>query len=382
MEYQEMNQQSCAKNDAFHKILKCCCAEYDFWRTVLIAFAIGVICHFSAYTNIYLGHDASSFWNYNSNWDIVTGRYVGTLVKELHGSLQAPWMIGMISNLLLALGVGMMVRILSLKKMLTSCMVAAVVMTWPTITSSHGYLYMLSQFSMAMLLSIAAVYTVDRNRYGWVLSILFLVMSLACYQAYIGLTAGLMLLRILRECEEAKRCDQEIIRIGIKYLAILGISLVIYYSIWKCLMEAYDLNATNYKNMDQLGLEYILNLLLQLDMVYNYVFRYFFQPDWPSYIPSILKILMMSSFLVFSIRLFYRIIKKRKAMIESIASVGIAAIVYLLFPLAMNAGQFLSGSQSYAAMEMAFSLPILFVLQQVDDVIDYGNIKESGGGEK
>lgn len=335
----------------------------------MIAFALGILCHMAMYTQFYLGHDANTFYNSNARWDLIMGRFAGTYVKKLHNSLQMPWMIGIISNLFIATSIAIMASILRIKRMVPGVMLAIVTVTWPSVTSYHGYLYMLTQFSFAMLTSVLSVYVIERWNHGWLFSVGLSVISLGCYQSYIGLTAVLMLLRIVQECVSGGSVKRTVVY-GVRCLSILIVSLGLYYWLWQLLMDVKGYEATAYRNMNTLGYEYILVMFSELKYVYKYVYDYFMRP-FKSYMPFIVRLSIISAFVIATIGIYRKIYKNgERGIFEKLGRVVLCSVCYLLFPLGMNTGHFLGRSEPGTQMEMAFILPVLLAIMVCDESID------------
>lgn len=328
----------------------------------LSAFFVGFIVHLYIYTNLYLSHDASSVHQYSPEWDIVTGRYVGTLIKQLHGSLQTPVMIGFITMIFLSLSSLFINKALQIKKPIFLILISILIVTWPTITAMNAYLYMASQFGFAIFSACLAAYVTERYRYGFAMGIPLLCISMACYQAYWGTCATIMLLCIFRDVFNHQASTQKIVFKCIRFTVTLGLGILLYYGLWIYFMKVHHLAMTNYLGMDTMGYASFAEFFTALRNTYGTVFAFFFKPNTQSYYPVHIMVagwasisLMLALTIVFALQ--------QKIYLQPLRCV-ILIVSCILFPMAINCGEIFSKSVTTptALMRFAFMAPFLLLI--------------------
>lgn len=341
-------------------------------RVCFLLFIMSMMIHMAAYTNYYLGHDMSVFCNIGIGWDIMTGRYMGGFAKVLTGFLQTPWLIGCISSLFMAFAVLGILKIFRIGRMVPALLIGLVSVTFPTYIAEHGYLYMLAQFAAAFIAAVWGVRFLDRRK-GFIPAGLLFVLSLACYQAYIGISIGLILFMVILRTVRGEDTGK-IVRYGLKGAATVIVSVALYYVIWQLLLRVTGLTAADYRDMNKPLGETIAAMALSVPSVYARVLKWYTGLLRSSYFLLACKwvILFLSvAGVVYAIR---RVIKAPalSAGADRNASgskhdrtvrVVLIAVSVLLLPFAMNISQFFNPGQAVSPMmECAYILPVWFVI--------------------
>ncbi len=344
--------------------------------SLLSTLIIGLIVHLYIYTNIYFGHDASEIMNYSPGWDIVTGRFVGTFIKQIHNSLQLPFLIGIISLVLLGFSSVLICKMLEIEKTIFIIATSALIVSWPTIIGNNCYYYMAGQFCMAIFASILAAFVTDRFKLGYLASIPIIVISMACYQSYWGTAATLLLICLIRDILGNYKKTSLIILHGIKSLIMLVTGFAIYYLLWNYILSVNSLEATAYRGMDSMGYASVEEFFVYLKGTYYTVAKFFLKQNFMSYYPVYLMVAVWVG-LAFALGLIFNIIIKCKLYKQSIKLILLILMVFLM-PIAMNCVELFSkGTTQNVLSQFAFLAPLLVLIMLISKTDgDPGLIKD------
>ena len=337
----------------------------------------GLLAHFYIYTNMFLGHDASYLHSYMPTYDLLTGRFVGPLVKAIHGSMQAPWLIGMICLVLLGLSSVLVCRMLHIKSKVHLVLISACIATWPTVVSINGFMFLAVQHIFAFFAACLAAYIADRYKWGFVAAIALVVISMGNYQAYWGTTASLLILCIIRYILSPESTTKTLLIKCARALLTLALGLLFYYQLWVFLVDLLGLQKPAFLGMDDIGFASVNEFLRVLYSTYRTVFRFFLYPNEFSYYPVWLMVAVCISVLL-ALFLICRIVVMAKIYKNPI-KVTTLVLAFLLYPIAMNSTEVFSAGQSvrllafYAFVTPLFLLPM--VLEKLNGPLAEFNLK-------
>lgn len=163
---------------------------------------------------------------------ITSGRWGLELVKVLFPDWSMPWIYGLLSILLISVAVCAAVRLLELKSGPVQAIVGALVLSFPSLTGTFCFMFTSSSYALAFLLAVLAAYELGRERLAAdAAALLLLVLSLSVYQAYIAVTAGLMVLCVIRRTLDGDESLRRTVLFGLRALAVMLLALGVYLGI-------------------------------------------------------------------------------------------------------------------------------------------------------
>jgi len=337
------------------------------------AAVIGFMVHMYVYTNLYLGHDATgihSHWLYS--WNVQLGRHFAPFILGLHDTLQVPLLIGFISSGFLGLSSILICRILRIKNTVYLIIISAFIVTWPIITAMNCFIFMASQFSFAIFVACLAAYVTDQYKFGFIAGIPLVAISMACYQAYWGTSAALMLFCIIRDIIINKSTTKEIIIKGLKYLTALMVGFLFYYYSWSLAVMITGWGKADHLGINNSMYESASELIINLIRTYRSVITFFLSPNARSYYPFYVMIagwisVLIALYIIISIILKEKIYRQPPKIILLVASFG-------LLPFALNVSAIFSKGvvNNNALSIFAYMFPFLLLpmlLSQFDKSI-------------
>lgn len=242
--------------------------------------------HLYRWVNPLFNHD-SLLVRQNDNYYVISlGRYLIPFYVKLRGKITAPWLLGMLSMVFLAVSIKMITDLLELKSLISITLICGLLSTCPVITiENSSYLSIIDIYMLSLMFALASVYFCLRYRHGWIISVVCVVISLGLYQSYIQAAAVVFLFRIIRDCIEDAD-PRTIIGKCVKYAGAVLLAGALYYASWKLVLSVRHVRPADLVNSvsgisDFSG----YNLWELLKGAYMQVFRYFldplsFQPSW------------------------------------------------------------------------------------------------------
>lgn len=222
------------------------------WVTVLISvFLFGLLAH------------AYAFFNYIPNWDGVNnyysdqntihlGRCFLTLACGISSYYDLSWVNGFLSLCYLSVTAILISELLRLSKKSTLVLLGALLVTFPAVTSTFGYLYTADGYMLAMLCMTFAIYLTLKHRFGFLPGALLLMFGFGCYQAYITFAAMLV---IVYSMDELLHRDTPLSTLALKWLRALACAVlgyVLYAVASRILLSVQHVTLADYQGINAL----------------------------------------------------------------------------------------------------------------------------------
>jgi len=195
----------------------------------LSAVVAGLAAHGYVFGNKLLNHDEIESL-FGKGATVTSGRWGLELVKVLFPDWSMPWIYGLVSLALIALAACLMLKTLDIHTEAMRILLPTLVVSFPSLTGNFCFMFTSSAYAWSFFLTCLAVYLFrDGNLRRGVFSVPLLVLALGIYQAYISVGACLFLLLMLRDALDGEKTVPEIIRFGVKALAMMLLSVALYY---------------------------------------------------------------------------------------------------------------------------------------------------------
>lgn len=221
------------------------------WRsTFLGTFIIGLCTHMFAMTHNLLTFD--SMWNIYSDQDMITsGRQFLTYACLPSSFYALPWVTGLLAIVYLSVAAVLICESFSIQGKVLPVLVGALLVTFPSVSSTFAYSYTIDGYMLAVLLAVIAFLVTDRIKYGFIIGIFCMGFSLGIYQAYFSFTILMCIfsifIMILRKTE-----FKEILIKVLRYV-IMGVGGYTFYIISLKIMLAFKETAiSGYQGTDKL----------------------------------------------------------------------------------------------------------------------------------
>ncbi|MBQ6274017.1 MAG: glucosyltransferase domain-containing protein [Oscillospiraceae bacterium] len=227
------------------------------------AFFAGLLAHGFAFANMLLNSDEISSL-FGKGMTVASGRWGLELSSLLFPDVSMPWIFGLFSLLMLSAAACLLLRIFQIRSPLLGCVLAALVTVFPAQTATFSYMFTAPSFALAFLLATAAVWLTEReSRAGWLGALLLLLLSVSIYQAYIAVASSFFVLRMLQKLLKDEGSAKEILLFGLKRLALLALTLGLYYLSIHIALYFYGGRFENY------GVERERSMLFRIAVAYS-----------------------------------------------------------------------------------------------------------------
>ncbi len=250
----------------------------EFKLAFISALIFGFLTHLYAFTNLLINHDGLHGLN-TVNESLTSGRWASKFFSSFSWTYEMPVVIGLLAILGLAFCVGLTVRILEIDSLVCIFLTAGFMTTFPVIAATFSYLYISDAFFIAALFCVAAVYLAKRYRYGGLASVLCIALSLGIYQAYIGCAVSLFLLDCILTLFSSTPV-RDIVKRGLRYIAIILAGLVLYRIILSFLLWKNETALTDYKGMSAAASAGVMDYLRTLPATCEQLFSFLWTPSY------------------------------------------------------------------------------------------------------
>ena len=207
-------------------------AEAARWRAPFFtALLVGLLAHGYAFTNKLVNHDEIESL-FGKGATVTSGRWGLELVKVLFPDWSMPWIYGAVSLLLMALAVCLMLRLLEIRSRALQMLLAALVISFPTLTGNFCFMFTAAPYAWAFLLAVlAAVLFWEKRPLPAAAGLILLVLALGIYQSYIAVAASLFVLKMMADAMDARRPVGQIVRDGVMALLWMAAAIAVYYGV-------------------------------------------------------------------------------------------------------------------------------------------------------
>lgn len=321
------------------------------------SFVFWMIAHLYMYVNDFFIYDSVQLFNTSDG--VSNGRFLIYPILSLFANCQIPLVIGIVSALLASLSVMFICRILQINKTTYILLTAALVVTFPVIYKTHSFLSSVQIYMLALLSSVLAVYFVRKKTLvGYLLSAVFLFISLACYQAYMPFAVCLFLLSLLIDALENKKIST-ILKDLIITAMVFIVSTAIYYCVWQLLIDVFNIAQTEYRGETN-TLSSIVSSNVFTRFIYAYVlgvsqiFSSIFYSN-ESFLMSLAGNLKMIApfILILLVLLFFK--NKKTNIYNALSAIGI------IFMLPLGMGLIFVFSSFYPHTLMVFPIIVVYL---------------------
>lgn len=289
----------------------------------------GFLAHGFAFANKLLNHDEAAFLFSKGN-TLSLGRWGLDLIDRLLPNVSMPWIYGILTIFLIAISVCIMVNLLPLRSRWAQALAAGLVLTFPSLTGTFSFMFTSSSYGTAFFLAVLAIWLIEQpRRVHRILGLGCMVLSLSIYQAYICLSAGLLVCIIIRRLLDGEDAPA-VLRRGLAYVGFLVLALGIYYGLTQLILRLKHVEMSSYASD---GLNFSpLNLPRNILTAYRAVLWVFLEGGLalvPTKFSTGVHILIGITGAVFLVLLWFCLDRSRFSKVLLVGAV-------VLFPLAIS----------------------------------------------
>ena len=349
-------------------------------KAALLTFVSGFFIHLFSLVNILHNYDDITYFGTRYGTGMESGRwaltYIGDIFGKIWGWPNASYLHGIVFIFLIAVSAWFIMDIFRIKKLSIGLLIGLVLVTFPSTVSTLFFKYTAVYYGLAILLSVGAVWILEKSRFGWFFSIWCIAVALGIYQAYLPLTISLMIVLLMFKIIKEGKNFADILKIGLYYCVILIGGVILYFGILKLSLYVFNTELLDYQGVSDMGnisIASIFPMIIKavkecLNMPFN---------NYCNLAPNnILKIGYILLFVIsFALMIFTVFINNREAYIGRMLML---LLLLVCFPLAVNFIVIMCPN-SWIYTLMVFSFVVLLLLpvilyECVDEKWKLGNI--------
>lgn len=208
-----------------------------------------------AFTNKLVNHD-EIISLFAKGATIDSGRWGLEITSAIFPDYSLPWIYGIISIAFITLSICIIIDIFSINNFICEILLSGLIISFPVLTGIFSYMFTSASFSFAFFLSILSVRLITSNKKGYrFFAFLSLIFSVSIYQAYISVTASLLVVFLLQKTLSGNVDIKYLVKKSLFFVFFLAISLGLYYIITTLILnfsgtEFNEYAATNLSKKD------------------------------------------------------------------------------------------------------------------------------------
>ncbi len=298
----------------------------------------------------------------------VLGRWFQEPVHDLFSPWSSPALNGIMSIIILAIAACVIVNTLKLESITGAVLVGVTMMTLPSTASNMYYMYLAPTFALSILASAINVQLTSKYKFGFILGSILQFFSMACYQAYFGLSASLFVIVYLLMLIDGGDVFI-IVKKGLRSILGLGISMGAY------LVSLKFVDLSDYKGLSDIGQTSVSDILLAILRAYHRVLQYFvtapesFMKGAPTLFNRVLVVMLIGLLIALFI--------KKKVYLKIVRLI-LSLVLLVILPLALGLVYVMAPQLSHASTVMIYSYSVFYFLI----IAGMERLLAAGGGNK
>lgn len=246
--------------------------------TYLASVVLGLLTHLYMFTNKFTNHDDLGQMFF-AGYGAASGRWLLPWVLRLDGNFSMPWLIGILSILCLAGVPCFVVALLRVRRSLGCVITAALLVTFPTVTATFGFMFSADAYFFSLLLAVLGAYlSVRWDWKGSLLGAVAITLSLGIYQAYLPVAAVLMVGALLFETLDGDSPLRALFLKGVRLMATLIAALLAYLVMVRITTRYTGL--TDYEGISDMGKLSLGELPQLVAMSFKKYVAFFLLDNW------------------------------------------------------------------------------------------------------
>lgn len=295
-----------------------------------IALFMAFISHCSLFFGGAMGVNEDNFSFYREELiKAELGRWFADVLRDLGivSSYRVPAWAGIFVILALAATCMIVLSIIKIRSKAGIYLTIAVLVTFPTLAYSNGYLYDSALYTLSLLFAAMAVWITNKWKYGCFGGAVCLMLSLALYQAWLAFAVTLVIVYILIRMKEEDIAKENIIAMIIKNAGMGALGTVLYLLSVKIYNVIFHVTLSSYKGLDAMGNIQLSELPGRISNCYQAFFdfvrgNYYAMPKmiiWLNYLVLAIIFLLSSYYFIVEI--------KRKNFLKAFLFAGFTVIL-------------------------------------------------------
>lgn len=336
-----------------------------------VAFVSSIIVGFISYgyiiTHNFLTYD--SMWNIYSDQNMISsGRPFLMYACKISSDYNLPWFNGLLAIFYLALNAIMLVKCFGTEREITSVLIGALVASFPSVTSTFAYSFTVDGYMLAILLATLAVWISSKYRFGYIMSIFILGISIGIYQAYFSYAIVLCILILVCDILRGNKLKDILIKAA-KFVGMGAGGYLFYVIALKVMLKLQDVELSGYQGTDSVT---SLNLSVLPTGLKTAFWSFIDFARWANVLTTTvpMKIAFIGMVCICAFEIIYILIKKK--IYRSIPSLVILVALLLALPFGATMVSIISpNTYIHLLIRMPWALLFVFTVVVAEDIYSY-----------
>lgn len=217
----------------------------------------GLIAHLFAITNILHNYDDIASQPGGYGLGVELGRWLldilGRITQNIGFNYNLHAFNGIVFILFLAVSAGILVSYFEIQNKFSAAAIGMLFTAFPTVAATLFFRYTAPLYGLGVLLAVLAAWIFERHKYGLLLAALLGALSMGIYQAYIPLTIGMFVLRLIAQALDGQTTVQDILRKGLRACGALALALILYFAGQKTATVLTGVALDDYRGVSAMG---------------------------------------------------------------------------------------------------------------------------------
>lgn len=214
----------------------------------LTTFFVGLLIHLPAMVLDVPNHDGLSSMYFDQNM-ITSGRWFLTVACGFSSYYTIPWLIGVLSLLLLSATAVVLTEVLELRKTWAIVLCSGLLVSFPALASTFAYIFTMDGYMLGLFLATLSVCLTKKFRRGFLAGAVCLAFSMGTYQAYLPFAILLCMYAIILRIT-ADGDVKEKVKTGLKYFYMGIIGCGLYFVILQVLLKIQGKELASYQGIN------------------------------------------------------------------------------------------------------------------------------------
>lgn len=269
------------------------------WKVCFLsALIVGLIAHLYKVTN-WLPNWDSLVFRYDEQNMLALGRWFLPVVSALSSFYDLPWLVGLITIVLHALGAVCICKMFDVRKNVTAVLIGAVVISFPNVTSVLLYNYVADAYALSFLLASLAALLMTQEKPRYLAAAISIALSVGIYQAYLTVTVMLLLCYlIVTVSRDRAKVKSLLIDCG-RFLLTGAAGLALYYGVMTLALQITGTNLVEYQGLDDAMALSGVDIWRSLYIVKESFGNYFFDFSMGIHVFGIINVIVFAGIFLF-----------------------------------------------------------------------------------
>ncbi len=337
--------------------------------------AVGVLTHLLLLTHMMMCPDGliSSLLYSAGDWEVSLGRWGIDIVDSLRGNRSVSAISSLVCIVLAAASSVFLYDALNLKSKLAAFLTGVLFVLSPAFTITLYYEYTSDAYLFGLFFSVLAVWfavRMEKKIVRTILSALSIMLSLAMYQSYFGITVATFVMVVLCQVlSEKENWKDGCKRLGY-YVGTSVLGLVFYFISVKIQQMRYDVSTADYNGASSIGvLNSVTSLPTTVKQAYKDFVYYFMRDDIVTNDSWYRDYFFLAFFVAVAVAGIYLLVSKK--LYKKPAELVMILVLAALMPVFFNIIDLMAPASSVASlscMQMMLVIPFgLAVLEMVEE---------------